>query len=328
MSRRLSYLHRPRPTAFTIVELLIVIAIVGVLVSLLLPAVTATRETARQVKCKSNLRQQALATLAYAESNKNMLPPLWLSEREQPWENSSWRVALLPFLEQRNLFDRFDPSLPPLDSKINLPVAQMRVAIFECPSTPGGSRRIRSLGFGDTAVMDCNVASSDYVAIYDVRLPDRSYPGKGVWNGTSGDLDLEIEPPGPGMENSISSDSAQRRNVRSRSRPASLAAIRDGTSNTLLLIEQAGKPNFHGYHASPSQLEPIEGAWATGEFASFSGEGVNVNNQENPYGFHQAAMSAMCDGSVHLLTVEIAPDVLRALMTSRGREIISENDWR
>ncbi len=57
-------------SAFTLVELLIVIVVIGVLVSLLLPAVNAVRETARRTHCLSNLRQIGLAMEQYVDIHK------------------------------------------------------------------------------------------------------------------------------------------------------------------------------------------------------------------------------------------------------------------
>ena len=61
------------PRAFTLVELLVVIAIIGVLVALLLPAVQAAREAARRANCQSNLRNLGLAVLNF-EGSKKALP--------------------------------------------------------------------------------------------------------------------------------------------------------------------------------------------------------------------------------------------------------------
>lgn len=62
--------------AFTLIELLVVISIIALLIAILLPALGAARQSAERTQCASNLRQQGIATFAYAVDNKNGVPPV------------------------------------------------------------------------------------------------------------------------------------------------------------------------------------------------------------------------------------------------------------
>jgi prepilin-type N-terminal cleavage/methylation domain-containing protein len=82
-------------TAFTLVELLIVIAILAILCSLLLPSLSRTGSKAAAAQCISNLRQWGLAYRQYADDNKDFLPrrgqgvqPLGLIDRSDDWFNA------------------------------------------------------------------------------------------------------------------------------------------------------------------------------------------------------------------------------------------------
>lgn len=112
---------------FTLVELLVVMAIIGILVALLLPAVQAARESARRTQCSNQLRQLALACINY-ESARGNLPPAYavsfdfntggnlLSDlmSNQPGKGGhSWIVEILPFIEQQAIADRYDTNYSP-----------------------------------------------------------------------------------------------------------------------------------------------------------------------------------------------------------------------
>ena len=61
--------------------------------------------------------------------------------------------------------------------------------------------------------------------------------------------------------------------------------------------------------------------------AAVQADGVNYNNQVDPYGFHQGAAVLMADGSVHLLPPDVSQAVLTALLSREGGEIISGDDF-
>jgi prepilin-type N-terminal cleavage/methylation domain-containing protein/prepilin-type processing-associated H-X9-DG protein len=136
---------------FSLVELLIVIAIVGILVALLLPAVQSTREAARRSQCLSNLRQLGLGLQAYYDAAL-VFPPSYVGNPNQtgsafgvsyPDGNGNgpsgfaWGALLLPYLEERSLYDRFDFKQP-CWAPDNAVAAQVKVSLFLCPSASGG----------------------------------------------------------------------------------------------------------------------------------------------------------------------------------------------
>src|SRR5690606_30399567 len=88
----------PTRRGFTIVELVVMLAIIGTLIGLLLPAVQQAREAVRRSQCKNQLKQLALAMHAYHDTYRML--PYGFSDHE-----ALWTAPILPFLEMQALFD-------------------------------------------------------------------------------------------------------------------------------------------------------------------------------------------------------------------------------
>ena len=144
-----------RKRAFTLVELLVVIAIIGILIALLLPAVQAAREAARRAQCTNNLKQIGLAMHNYHSALKS-LP---VGAYSCCW--GTWKVGILPHIEQKPLFDAYyhdrkytgeDPNAEyRYSSSINRGVVETYIDTFQCPSdTP--QQPIATIRSGNYAV--------------------------------------------------------------------------------------------------------------------------------------------------------------------------------
>jgi prepilin-type N-terminal cleavage/methylation domain-containing protein len=122
--------QRLTPSGFTLVELLAVLAIIGTLIGLLLPAVQRAREAGRSMQCNNNLKQMGLA-LANYEQAKKRFPP---GNDQIGSRLHAWSSFILPFLEQSAVSDRIDYTKPWDDPASNLSKVDITIPTYVCPS--------------------------------------------------------------------------------------------------------------------------------------------------------------------------------------------------
>jgi len=312
----MSAAFRRRRRGFTIVELLVVIAIIGLLVALLMPAVQAAREAARRTSCQNNLKQIGLALQSYHLSMGHF--PLATIRR--PYRHTCIPF-MLPYLEQENLHRqyRFDRDWNHPD---NQPAVNMQLSVMLCPSAPGSSRT-DNIGGGRTA------AGGDYAppTAFSWELVSRGLVPPEKYSSGPGGKTRGITHPNNGDG-------------------TPMARIHDGSSNTILFAEDAGRPehwtgkgmgpatsdngcgnyNVHGGRvlgagwADTARSVPLHGFTHDG-LACNGPCAVNCTNNNETFAFHPAGADvAFADGRVQLIAQNVNIAVYAALITMMGAE--------
>jgi prepilin-type N-terminal cleavage/methylation domain-containing protein/prepilin-type processing-associated H-X9-DG protein len=136
MHEAITYPTSSRRCGFTLIELLVVIAIIGILLGLLLPAVQAVREAARRTNCQNNFRQTGIATLHHESAHKSFPPSMTLDPNLASIpgsENFSWSVhgRILPYVEHGNLAAQVVLNIP-WDQQ--MAINNLKLSVFSCPS--------------------------------------------------------------------------------------------------------------------------------------------------------------------------------------------------
>ena len=332
-----------RRRGFTLIELLVVIAIIAILIGLLVPAVQKVREAAARLQCENNLKQIGLALHAYHDTYK-YLPP-WgfdftVAPTPNPYgpqtEGHGALTLILPFIEQGNVtrIARLDHSvIDPLNLPPNYGTSMagtVNVPIYLCPSTPDATvdygPYFASLGLNKGPMV---LGRTDY----------------GIVRGLSGVFCQACARASPSGEVGAMG-AAGRANAGGglTSGKVKLTDIRDGTSNTIMVGEDAGRQQVYAKGVAVSPSGPGQAGWtlnaawadkntyimvtgldATGTVPNGGCCVINCNNTNQFYGFHTGGSNGLrADGSVQFLADSTAPGVLAALVTRNGGEVFND----
>ena len=209
--------------AFTLVELLVVITIIGILISLLLPAVQSAREAARRTQCANNLKQIGLAAHTFHQARGGM-PPAYLDGTG----HGTWLVMIMPYLEQGNLYE--DSNMEESYWAVPESVVQTQVSIYYCPS----HRRPPQLS---TTGDGYGVADQRGGALTDYAI-----------SGGDGTVFYPYGPNANGItlraENVTTTGSKPYKVVKNWQPVRSFADVRDGLSNTFMAGEKHIRPDL------------------------------------------------------------------------------------
>ncbi|WP_010587604.1 DUF1559 family PulG-like putative transporter [Schlesneria paludicola] len=330
--------HRP---GLTLVEFVVVMAIIAVLVALLLPSVSRSREAARRTQCKNNLKQMGLAIQNYHETH-NSFPAGYVLPPEGPYAGWGWGVSLLPNLDQRTLYEQIQFQ-GGLQQEYNKLEKNRLLAVFRCPSDPGSSAvphlAVVTSGVRNGVVVPATVDAADI------------FP-RSVYFGVAGYLPAELggierADVGETFENAGrlgrtgESYSPERRYCDQLSFRGTFAQnsnvkredMKDGTSNVLMVGERASPAsNSPGSVGHGTWLGVPDCTTSAGLAAALGDTSVKLNraskgrDDSTGFGsFHTGGSHfLLADGTVRFLNENIAITTYRDLSTIDDRRPVGD----
>ena len=307
-------------TAFTIVELLVAVAIISVLIALLLPAIQAAREASRRSHCANNLRQVGVALLLFHDQVGEFPTGGWGHQwigvqdrgagKRQP---GGWIYSLLPYLEQANLHRKGAHSAGEEDESL----LEQPLPVFNCPTRrplrtwpvsnkyaymsqlkPAGSAEL--VGRGDYAINGGATKAQSFKGPDSIAIGDSSTYS---WPNPAG---IQGQPTTP-----FSGISHIRMAMQ-------LARIEDGSSNTYLVGEKYLDPVHYDDGESPGDNESLYNGFCSDnhrftelDLQPAADGSLPFDDLRSQYRFGSSHANglhiASCDGAVRFVSFDIEP---------------------
>jgi prepilin-type N-terminal cleavage/methylation domain-containing protein len=333
-----------RKNAFTLVELLVVITIIGILVSLLMPAVQSAREAARRAQCLNNVKQIGLAMLQHDHHHGFFPTGGWgwgyVGDADRGFDYhqcGGWINNVLPYLEQKPLYD-LGAGLPAAaKSTANAERVQMPLVMFNCPT------RRRALTYPYKSYIDGGsggppanydnvtmVARSDYAANGGDKITLPSSIGGGAWSSNCGNGDCG--PPAWPTEQTLQATlqivhAYQPTGIVCILSEVKAAQISDGAANTYLAGEKNLVPDYYSTGVDSGDNENMYigdnsdvTRWVATSGANSQGflppwpDTPGYDNYNSFGSAHPSTFSMVfCDGATRAVSFSIDPNLHRLL---------------
>jgi len=301
-----------RNSAFTLIELLLIIAIIALLAGIFLPAIGQVREAANRAACTNNLKQLGLACHSYHDVARvfphgfSSTVPATAAATDPGW---GWAARLLPYLEQTAVYQNID-FCRPVEEPANATARLTALSVFRCRSDSGPWPVVTITNAAGQPITQA--APTSYAA-------------------SCGPAELD-HIPGP------------KEGVFYQNSRIGIAEITDGTSTTCMIGDRASSWSIapwagviQGGAVLGGPLNPKRQNPDATEPAPYMclAQTREINDRDDRDGAvddfnsqHPGGMNMLfADGAVHFLTQSIPPVVFAAMGTRAGGEIVNESDF-